>query len=388
MPNYPVTQQIKSYTDPRDGSPLNGTLRFGIANQDPEATEVEVFWDAAGTQPAAQPIRVRNGFALRGRTPANVFANGDFSAIARDTRNRLVYAVANSVDIQLALSVIGAGTAAAISVTDAGAYYTGDDVEEVLQEIGASLASVVLGAIPTGVTLEFCTNVALPAGFVWESGQTIGNAASGAVGPTHQRANADTSALFTLLWNGSTNTELPIQDSAGNPTTRGASAAADFGANKRMPTPDRRGRTGIGKDNMGGTAANRVTVAGGNFDGTIMFQTGGTQNHTLTLAQTPAHAHSMQAHTHTIAHTHTATQVAHSHSYPCGTAGGGVRSLTSTINDVGNIDSDLRQPVITVSGSSAANSGGPSAADTNSLGGGGSHPNVQPSIVKTYIIKL
>lgn len=318
---YPVTAQIKGYTDPRDGSPLNGTLRFGVASQDPEATTVEVYWDVAGTQPVAQPVRVRNGFALRGRTPANVFANGDFSAIARDTRGRLVYTVPNSSDIQLALSVTGLGTAAAVGITDAGGFFTGTNVEAALQEVGVSLAAgsaALLAAVPTGTCWAYCggTTGSAPPGFVFESGRTIGNGASGGT----ERANADTSALYTLLWNNSTNTELPIQDSAGVATTRGASAANDFAANKRLPVPDGRGKVHAGKDNMGGAStAGLITAAGAGIVGTTQFATGGTQTHVLLVAQSPDHTHAVagSSHTHTgstmASHTHTGTTDNHTH---------------------------------------------------------------------------
>jgi microcystin-dependent protein len=51
--------------------------------------------------------------------------------------------------------------------------------------------------------------------------------------------------------------------------------------------PDLRGRAPYGKDDMGGVAANRITVAGGNFDGTVLGANGGLQNHINTLAQLP-----------------------------------------------------------------------------------------------------
>jgi microcystin-dependent protein len=52
--------------------------------------------------------------------------------------------------------------------------------------------------------------------------------------------------------------------------------------------PDLRGRAIFGLDNMGGSAASRITVAGGNFDGTVLGNAGGAQNQTLTQAQLPA----------------------------------------------------------------------------------------------------
>lgn len=86
--------------------------------------------------------------------------------------------------------------------------------------------------------------LAAPAGWLVANGGTIGSAASGGT----SRANADTQALYTALWTDTINTVLVIQDAAGAPTARGASAAADFAANKRMPLPDLRGVVPRGLD--------------------------------------------------------------------------------------------------------------------------------------------
>jgi microcystin-dependent protein len=42
--------------------------------------------------------------------------------------------------------------------------------------------------------------------------------------------------------------------------------------------PDLRGRVVAGLDNLNGSAANRITIAGGNFDGTVLGGTGGVQS--------------------------------------------------------------------------------------------------------------
>ncbi len=51
---------------------------------------------------------------------------------------------------------------------------------------------------------------------------------------------------------------------------------------------DLRGRAVFGLDNMGGSAASRITVAGGNFDGTSLGTAGGGQNKTIAQANLPA----------------------------------------------------------------------------------------------------
>lgn len=52
--------------------------------------------------------------------------------------------------------------------------------------------------------------------------------------------------------------------------------------------PDLRGRATYGIDANVSGFANRITVAGGNFDGSVFANTGGTQNQTLALTQIPA----------------------------------------------------------------------------------------------------
>jgi microcystin-dependent protein len=64
-----------------------------------------------------------------------------------------------------------------------------------------------------------------------------------------------------------------------------------FGAGDGTTTfnlPDLRGRAIFGLDNMGGSAASRITVAGGNFDGTVLGGTGGGQNKVIANSNLPA----------------------------------------------------------------------------------------------------
>jgi len=55
--------------------------------------------------------------------------------------------------------------------------------------------------------------------------------------------------------------------------------------------PDYRGRVGIGKDNMGGVAANRITAALSGITGTTLGATGGAESATLVTANLAAHSH-------------------------------------------------------------------------------------------------
>jgi microcystin-dependent protein len=74
-----------------------------------------------------------------------------------------------------------------------------------------------------------------PPGWRLLNGSTIGSASSGAT-----YANAAAKNLFTFLWTNLSNTVAPVSSG------RGASAAADWTANKTLTLPDARGRSIIG----------------------------------------------------------------------------------------------------------------------------------------------
>ncbi len=107
--------------------------------------------------------------------------------------------------------------------------------------------------------------------------------------------------------------------------------------------PDIRGRVVAGKDNMGGTSANRLTNQSGGLDGDALGAAGGAETHTLTTAQMPAHTHTVSL--------------------------SGSGSTTPREAGLGRPD-DLA-----------------ATQTSSSTGGGSAHNNVQPTIILNYIIK-
>jgi hypothetical protein len=109
-----------------------------------------------------------------------------------------------------------------------------------------------------------------PFGWLQMNDGTIGSATSNAT----TRSNIDTFPLFSMIWNGVSNIDAPIYTSAGVPTTRGASAVADFAANTQLSLTKALGRV------FAGTVTPRVFTS---------YTTNFSVNSQLTLASTAAY---------------------------------------------------------------------------------------------------
>jgi len=195
------------------------------------------------------------------------------------------------------------------------------------------------------------------------NGKTIGSAASGATARASD--SQDTATTFAGLWNTFTdNTLYPIQDSAGSPTTRGDTAAADFAANKRFPLLDVCGRALIGADNMAGIASkNRLTGLSLGVDGDIPGATGGAEGDTLAIAKLPVI--DMDTYKTDPTHLHTAPDAAVKQGAP--DAAG---------------DTSLWRSGTIATNTSAASTGITFAP----FGSGEAHNNVQPSIILPLVL--
>lgn len=126
-----------------------------------------------------------------------------------------------------------------------------------------------------------------------------------------------------------------------------AAIGATYGAGDGSTTfnvPDDRGIVIAGRDDMGGTAAGRLTGFAGSVNGTVLGARGGAETCTLTTTQMPSHAHSFTWENYNI--DYTATTIA-------------------TANKGQNT----------------------SSKNTGNTGGGAAHNNVQPTGIRNKIIK-
>lgn len=197
-------------------------------------------------------------------------------------------------------------------------------------------------------------------GFVRLNGRTIGSATSGAT----ERSNSDAQALFEYLWLADANLAVS--------TGRGLTANADWVANKTIALPDGRGRVLAALDDMGNTAAGRLTASYFGAVATALGAAGGSESNTLTKSQLAAHDHGGA------------------------TSSGGNVPGTVTGGTYGGLTNGL---VASGSGSYVAYGGGSVVqpiAVTGGLhthpipsdGSGAAHNNTQPTLLVTNYIKL
>jgi len=189
--------------------------------------------------------------------------------------------------------------------------------------------------IPTGAVTPFAGSAA-PAGWLLCAGQTA--------------SQTTYAALYALIG-----------------TTYGPAVGGTF------TLPDLRGRVIAGLDsNLPGSFANRITVAGGNFDGTVLGGAGGGQNVTIAQNQLP-----------NVAPTFTGNALApHSHTP---SNGGTFVTFASGGGQLGS--AGIQTPGVATTSSDSAGTPSGTVSSINGNVTQQTTANVQPTMTLNYIIK-
>lgn len=320
-----MSQQFDQYGKPLSGGKLyfyqSGTV----------STPQNAFYDAGLTLPLPNPVTLD----AAGRVPAFYLADGSIKVRLTD-KNGIPQLVQDNL-LVIGPSSGGGGGGGSVDPTTV----------------------IATGDIKTRYGTGTLT------GFVRLNGRTIGSATSGAT----ERANSDTQALFEYLWNADANLTVS--------TGRGVSSAADWAANKTIGLPDGRGRVLAALDDMGNSAAGRLTASYFGTAATVLGAAGGTESYALSLAQIPAHSHGGATASGGVDHDHKTYN-----------SGKFLTNISGPSNGVDGIPNGNNNAQGNENARTSTASAYLHAHGISSEGGGGAHPIVQPTLLITNYMKL
>lgn len=216
--------------------------------------------------------------------------------------------------------------------------------EKIIEGDGLSLTKTNPGA---NETMTAAVNLKSNGGLMFEAGELKVDPAAVSVVPT--------GSVFAWLIDAAPTGYLLCYGQTVSRTTYSTLYALigdTYGAGDGTTTfnlPDMRGRVLVGQDDMGGTAASRLTLVKGH-DASTLGNTFGVEKHALSTGEMPSHSHGMNIRT--------------------GSGNNGNNNMSLDSSDIS---------------STLADAGG--RVTSNASGSNEEHENVQPSIVINYIIK-
>lgn len=319
-----------NWAEGQDPGTVNDSARVMMKRNRDFVTDIGGSLTTGGTANAIT-VTAASGFSS--------YANGRVVVfVAGATNTGATTLNVNSIGAKAVLKATGTG-AAALGVADiqSGCIYTVRYNTALNGGAGAwLLINPTVNGVETGMIFDYAGSSA-PSGYLLCYGQAV--------------SRTTYAALFAVL-----------------STTFGAGDASTT-----FNLPDLRGRVIAGKDDMGGTSADRLTDQSGGLNGDTLGATGGAETHSLTSGELPAHTHTV-----TVTGT-TSSDGAHTHLFrQAGSSGG---STTGRDGGFGSFQGQMSTDGAHTHTVSASGT-------TSSVGSGTAHNNVQPTIILNKIIKI
>lgn len=354
-----------------NGNPLtSGTVTTYI----PNTTTLKTTW-----QDASELIANTNPIVLNAAGRAVIYGDGNYRQIVRDRNGNLIWDAVTSAFGSGGATLIGDGTSVGTILSWSGLTAPTRYVFAYGQEISRVTYSALFTAITLNPTVSCTSGSAILTSLSDTTQIPIGSPVEATCIPGGSIVSSKTSTTVTL-------------NNMANVTTNVVATFIPWGNGNGTSTfnvPDLRGRVLAGRDNMGGTAASRLTstyfatagigAVGGNQAATLITINLPSYTPTGTVAITdPGHTHFI-ANSDTVASTPISTTNFLANS---GTQGGGAIAYQLT--------GSATTPTIALSSTRATGLNSSNVLFNGSAMGGTSTPFsiVQPTVTLNYIIKV
>lgn len=128
MTGTAITVPYPAFVDSSGLALTGGFIYVGTSGLNAQTNPIQLYWDAALTALAAQPIRTLNGYPVNGASPATLFtASTSYSLVVRDRNAALIFSTLTTgpgaaAPIVISYPQTAAELAAGVTPTDTGKY--------------------------------------------------------------------------------------------------------------------------------------------------------------------------------------------------------------------------------------------------------------------------
>jgi len=111
-----IAQPYQLFHDLTGKALETGYIYIGEATLDPETYPVSIYWDAALTTAASNPVRTINGYLSQSGSPGSLYVNSDYSMTVKDKNGELIYTRLSHAEQDEAITFSVTGTDSGVTV--------------------------------------------------------------------------------------------------------------------------------------------------------------------------------------------------------------------------------------------------------------------------------